>query len=120
MKIINGLEIEYYSVCACGAITLYGANGQNISMRPVTKKKLGIDLRGVKRLNKGKTYACDHCSNRWGIDLCACGSGKHPEKCDCGCNENRQSLLMLDCDYIPPPHVFWVGRGYKLTSRGII
>ena len=75
-------NIESYSICSCGAVTIYFEDGASNSMYKSTKKKLGIDLRKYKKLTN--TYCCDHCVNHWGIDLCECGSGERVGKCSCG------------------------------------
>lgn len=85
------IDFDYYTICKCGAITfLKGTN--SYSMTRKTKKKLGIDLRKIKRLLDFTTYNCNHCINHYGIDLCECGSGKEVEKCECGCNKTMQIL----------------------------
>ena len=75
-------QIESYTKCACGAITIHFDNGADNSMYPKTAKKLGLDLRHYKRYKT--TCCCDHCVNHWGIDLCECGSGEEVGKCSCG------------------------------------
>ena len=78
-------NIESYSKCECGAITINFDNGASNSMYQKTAKKIGLDLRKYKRLTK--TYCCNHCVNHWGIDLCECGSGEEVGKCSCGSNK---------------------------------
>lgn len=34
-----------------------------------------------KRVNHGPLWACDHCVNHYGIDVCGCGSGQPVGKC---------------------------------------
>lgn len=75
-------NIESYSVCNCGAVTLYYDNGATNSCKRRNLKKFGISLRGVKK-EKVQTWCCNHCANHYGIDICSCGSGKPYEKC-CG------------------------------------
>ena len=87
---INYEEIESYSKCSCGAVTIYFINGAYNSMSSRTQRMLGIDLRKIKRLPA--SYACDHCINHWGIDLCECGSGKEVGKCDCGSNKSVETF----------------------------
>lgn len=67
--------------CKCGAVTLTFDNNTNTSMKPATLKDILPALKG--KHSTGVYYNCNHCVNRWGIDLCNCGSGKHPNKC-CG------------------------------------
>ena len=83
-------NIVAYSKCQCGAITIYLLDGGTNSMRPSTKKKLGIDLRKYKRLYN--SYNCNHCINHYGIDLCECGSGKAVGKCECGSNQSLETF----------------------------
>lgn len=78
-------NIESYSKCECGAITINFDNGASNSMYQKTAKKIGLDLRKYKRLTT--TYCCDHCVNHWGLDLCECGSGEEVGKCSCGLNK---------------------------------
>ena len=37
-------------------------------------------------------YACDHCINHYGLDICSCGSGKAVGKCSCGSTESYQTF----------------------------
>lgn len=83
-------RIIKYQRRKCGAVTLYFGNGANNSMYEKTRKKLGIDLRGVERMENA--YACNHCVNHWGIDLCECGSGDEVGKCECGANKSVPTL----------------------------
>ena len=43
-------NIESYSKCECGAITINFDNGASNSMYPKTAKKIGLDLRNIKNL----------------------------------------------------------------------
>lgn len=74
-------KFAYYSACACEAITLYGYDGEAYSCLKKNRARFlpGLDLRKLKKLTS--TYACDHCANRYGLDICACGSGEPFEKC---------------------------------------
>jgi hypothetical protein len=83
---INYTEIESYSKCSCGAVTIHFTNGAYNSMSGRTQRMLGINLRKIKRLPE--SCACDHCVNHWGIDLCECGSGKAVGKCNCGSSKS--------------------------------
>ena len=47
-------------------------------------------------------YACNHCVNNWGLDLCACGSGETPEECDGEFEECGRPMQNLDLNQ---PHV---------------
>ena len=79
---IDYSQIESYSKCECGAITMYFRNGASNSMKDSTRKKLGIDLRKISKLQQ--SYCCNHCVNHYGIDICECGSGLPAGKCICG------------------------------------
>ena len=82
---IDYSQIESYSKCDCGAITIYFRNGASNSMKDSTRKKLGIDLNKIPKLQT--SYCCNHCVNHWGIDICECGSGLPAGKCICGRNK---------------------------------
>lgn len=79
-------KIKEYQKCQCGAITITFADGSTNSMSNSTHKKLGIDLRKIRRIAV-LTSCCNHCVNHWGIDLCECGSGEKVGKCPCGSNK---------------------------------
>ena len=73
----------YAIKCSCGAITIMNIEGEenfSNSMRPVTFKKL-LRNKGYRFSWLEKSYCCDHCINKWGIDLCGCGSGEKLGKC---------------------------------------
>ena len=89
---MNINDIIGYDKCQCGAVTLYFANGTNSSVKQKNLKKFGIDLRKLKRINKQEMYACDHCINHYGLDICSCGSGKKVGKCECGSTEPSQTF----------------------------
>ena len=79
-----------YQRCKCGAVTLFFDNGANSSMSEKTRKRLKINLRGIKRYPD--TYNCNHCVNHWGVDLCECGSGEEVGKCECGSHTAMQEF----------------------------
>lgn len=83
-------KIESYQKCTCGAVTIYFENGASSSMRQSTAKKMRIDLRHYQRLEE--SYCCNHCVNKWGIDLCECGSGEKVGKCSCGSKKAMQEF----------------------------
>ena len=83
-------KITTYQRCQCGAVTVWFENGASNSMYEKTRKKYGLNLRGVKRLQD--SYCCNHCVNHYGIDLCECGSGEEVGKCDCGSNKAMEEL----------------------------
>jgi len=74
-------QIKNYTVCSCGAITLYFFNGESNSIKRSNLKKFNISLKGIPKLQKEITYCCNHCVNHYALDLCECGSGLMPEKC---------------------------------------
>ena len=67
-----------YTRCVCGAITVFHGNGNGYSCASENRATYlpGLDLRKLRRYSKGDTFCCDHCVNRYGLDLCACGSGE--------------------------------------------
>ena len=77
------MNYEKYSRCACGAITVT-VDGQDYSCLAYRRKKFfpGLDLRKVPRFET--SYSCNHCANRFGLDLCGCGSGNEFGYCDGG------------------------------------
>lgn len=44
-------QIVSYSVCKCGAITLYFADGATNSCKRKNLKKFGINLKGIMKSN---------------------------------------------------------------------
>lgn len=83
--------MECYSICECGAITIYFANGASNSIRKENLDRFGIDLTNVEKLPE-TTYCCNHCVNHWGVDTCECGSGEDYETCECGCGRPHDRL----------------------------
>lgn len=75
--------IKGYYMCECGAVTMETDDGNTYSCKRRNLKTFvpGMDLRKLTRLH-APTGSCDHCVNHYGMDLCACGSGLPPEKCD--------------------------------------
>lgn len=76
------MEVVGYSKCTCGAITLFMENGESYSCKQKKLKKFfpDIDLRKIERYQE--SYCCDHCVNKYGLDLCGCGSGEKFGTCD--------------------------------------
>jgi hypothetical protein len=62
----------------CGAITV-DIGGNQYSMTPETYRKK-FDVVRVPRI-KQRVGSCDWCVNHYGLELCACGSGKRYKKC---------------------------------------
>ena len=75
-------EVAYIQRCMCGAVTVTFADGNENSMYEETFQKLHLNIENAQILNE--TYACNHCVNHWGIDLCECGSGCKVGECECG------------------------------------
>ena len=74
------MEVDfYYAVpCACGAITITTVDGVYSMSSEAFLARYGFEIQTTPYSN------CDHCVNNWGIDLCACGSGKPFAECDEG------------------------------------
>ena len=83
-------HVIWYSRCKCGAITLGFENGATSSMYEDTFNGLCIDL--SDSVEYQNTFACDHCANHYGIDLCDCGSGERVGECDCGSHTAHDTL----------------------------
>ena len=84
-----------YSICACGAVTLFTANGESYSCSLKNRKQYlpDLDLRMLHKLQD--SYCCDHCVNHYGMDLCACGSGAEVGQCDNAFSECGRPAQML-------------------------
>ena len=72
----------YFRCNGCGALTVICDNGGEYSVSNKNRRKYlpGLDLRTITRYNP--VVCCNHCVNHFGMDLCACGSGMAPDKCD--------------------------------------
>lgn len=96
---MNEVEIVSYSVCRCGAITLYTADGATYCCkRRNLRQFVNIDLRKLKRFQGSSlltTVCCDHCVNHYGLDLCACGSGEPTHKCKGGSDVCGKPMQIL-------------------------
>jgi len=104
------VAIVSYSVCSCGAITLYTADGETYCCkRRNLRRFVDIDLRKVERLHS--TVCCDHCANHYGLDLCACGSGEHYRKCKNGYAECGKPMQVLGEYYRVIANGSWLNRG---------
>ena len=89
----------YVTKCNCGAVTVDGENdnhGERYSMSGELFSHYFPELAQETNLDDIQTmYCCDHCVNKYGLDLCACGSGEPYEKCEGGypeCGTPMQSL----------------------------
>ena len=86
MMRINGNIVVSYQKCLCGAITIECSDGEYSCKQKNLKKFFpGIDLRKLTRYRE--TCCCNHCVNRYGLDLCGCGSGEEFGKWDAGLEE---------------------------------
>lgn len=82
MTIFKGYTFTSYSVCKCGAITVFTDDRKSFSSKD---KTLLPDLSDLKELQSA--YCCDHCVNHYGLDLCGCGSGEKFGECENGYKE---------------------------------
>ena len=74
------VDILHINHCACGAYTVVLANGEEASMYKGTLEGIVGEIDEEKFLLSEKvnlhTFNCNHCVNKWGIDLCSCGCGE--------------------------------------------
>ena len=84
-----------YSRCSCGAITVFTTSGNSYSCDETRRNEFlpNLDLRRLHKLQD--SYCCDHCVNRWGLDLCACGSGERYDECPNGLPECGKPAQVL-------------------------
>ena len=76
--------IDSIGRCECGAMTIFFTNGGQVSMSEETFEKITGTVPNKEDKYIGQLWCnCNHCVNHWGIDLCVCGSGVHPDECDC-------------------------------------
>ena len=84
----DGIEITDYSLCLCGSITIHTSAG-NYSAKQANIDafipSFSQDKHNINQLQT--TYACDHCANGYGLDICACGSRMPTKECDEGFDE---------------------------------
>lgn len=74
------MMIDSYTKCVCGAITITTDTNTTYSSRHIKKFLPNLDLRKIKRY--ANTVACDYCANKYGLELCGCGSGELFGECD--------------------------------------
>ncbi len=89
-------QYDDVQVCACGAVTVF------IDETPYSMKRADFKARFGRLPRIGNPArlpdmgSCNYCVNHWGIDLCACGSGEHYQKCREGhkgyCGRPMQSI----------------------------
>lgn len=101
--------------CRCGAITFVTDDKREFSCLETNlehflpEDKLPEYCPGEDPANLTQfqnVFSCNHCINHYGLDLCACGSGEAPDKCENGytvCGKPMQSLergytSVCDCD----------------------
>lgn len=89
-------DIQYYFICSCGAVTIT-IDDMTFSVRKSKLKEHlpGIDLRKYRCKRTSNMSTCNYCINNFGLDLCACGSGKPFTRCRDGysvCGKPMQVL----------------------------
>ena len=89
------MDIINYSMCQCGAITLYTEDSNYSVLRKNLKQFINIDLRNYKSKMLPKTYCCNHCVNHFGLDLCGCGSGEYFGLCENQYEECKVPMQIL-------------------------
>lgn len=96
-KLRSGIGIEHMAICSCGAVTLtlqedeamlsvmQSFNGNRKDKEICLPRELADEVLPTKDLIfDSQCYACNHCGNGWGVDLCACGSGEKFWECEEG------------------------------------
>lgn len=90
------MAITSFARCDCGAVTLYDDSSENNwsvdeALLPIFAPD--ISLSGLEELPH--TFSCNHCVNRWGLDLCGCGSGDLYSECQNGFSECGTPMQVL-------------------------
>lgn len=89
-------NIDYVETCNCGAVTIHLSDELNPEVPySMTKESFDKLFPNISLEDARKQYCCNHCSNNYGIDLCACGSGNKPEQCDNDYNECGEPMQTL-------------------------
>lgn len=88
-------EPKGYFKCSCGAITIVMDDGNEYSCKQTNLRKYfpNIDLRKLTKYQE--TYCCNHCANRYGLDLCGCGSGEEYGRCENGLEECDRPMQVI-------------------------
>lgn len=75
-------DVKEICKCSCGALTVDMHDGKSYHMKPATfRSYFGVD-RVPTAVNAKSPYGCcDYCVNHYGVELCACGSGKSVKLC---------------------------------------
>jgi len=93
---INESDISYYTKCECGAVTVnIGKETYSVKQSHLKEFFPDVDLRHLKAVKGDETFCCNHCVNKWGLDLCACGSGEAVDKCDNKLDECGKPMQLL-------------------------
>ena len=79
-------DIIFYNKCQCGAITIETEAGTYSCKSSIFRTLFpNVDLRKCKAVKGLSEWTnCNHCVNKYGLDLCSCGSGEKVGKCECG------------------------------------
>ena len=83
--------IDSYTKCVCSAITITTDTNTTYSSRRIKKFLPNLDLRKIKRY--ANTVACNYCANKYGLELCGCGSGELFGKCDNNMKEGNNHAI---------------------------
>ena len=73
--------------CSCGAVTVSADNVQWSMPQEIFEKEFPM-----LELEPDEYGNCDYCVNKWGVDLCGCGSGEKVGKCDGEFEECRNNI----------------------------
>lgn len=89
-------DIQYYHICSCGAVSItIDSMTYSVKKRHLKEYFPGIDLRNYRNMRMPNMSTCNYCVNHYGLDLCACGSGKPFTRCSDGysvCGKPMQVL----------------------------
>lgn len=86
------IKYNYVARCKCGAYTVtIGGLAYSMSRNTFNEKFGRLPRKKHSKRIEG-VHNCNYCVNKWGIDLCGCGSGEKFGKC----------RNMLGCAKRPP------------------